>query len=269
MGGPKFPKVEVTDEKELHQLMIDDIEALEEDIKILKHEFQCGERGVADFLYVDSGNRLGIIEAKKETDEDIIFQGLRYYDWVAKNRYAVANMYPNEGINPQVEPRLTLVAKSFSDDIRSLTNHFKPDVELFEYVVVKRDNQRGLVFHPVSSPKIEVTPSEPTREEDLIEYITDEKLRTLFKEKIKEIKSLHPNLKDNIVQNYFGFLYKGRTVAFLTPLRKAFDISAAKLDDNAHVIDYPWIRIEKGNEDYAAQIEIMKDAIQKLDIKNK
>lgn len=70
MGGPKFQKDEVSNESELHQIMIDDIEALEEGIKILKHEFQCGNRGVADFLYADSGNRLGIIEVKKDTDEN-------------------------------------------------------------------------------------------------------------------------------------------------------------------------------------------------------
>jgi len=51
------------------------------------------------FLYVDSGNRLGIIEAKTDTDEDIIFQGLRYYNWVNKNRYAIKNMFPNADIN--------------------------------------------------------------------------------------------------------------------------------------------------------------------------
>jgi hypothetical protein len=53
--------------------------------------------------------------------------------------------------------------KTFSDDIRSLTNHFKPDVELFEYVVLKKENERELYFHPVSPPKIEEMHSEPTK----------------------------------------------------------------------------------------------------------
>jgi len=267
MGGPKFLKDEVNSEPELHQLMMDDIEALEEGIKILKHEFQCGERGVVDFLYVDSGNRLGIIEVKKETDEDIIFQGLRYYDWILKNRFAVANMFPNEKINPKEEPRLTLVAKSFSDDIRSLTNHFIPNVELFEYAVLKKENVRGLYFHSVSPPKLEEIPKEPTKRQDLIDYITDERLRKLFKEKLKEVKDLHPEIKENVTKGYIGFMYKGRIVAFLTPFRKVFDISTVNLDDNNHVINYPNITIIKGNEDYSGQIKIMKEAIRKLDEK--
>jgi len=268
MGGPRFKKDEVKSEKELHQLMMEDIEALEEGVKILKNEFQCGDRGVADFLYVDSGNRLGVIEAKLDTDENIIFQGLRYYDWVTKNRHAVANMFPRTTINPNEEPRLTLVAKSFSDDIRSLTTHFRPNVELYEYTVLRsKDNDRGLCFHPVSPPKIEEIPAEPMTEKDLTEYMTDENLRRLFKEKKKEIMDIHPDIKPRTTQSYLGFLYKGRFVASLYPLRKAFDIQAAKLDDDAHVIEYPWIRIEKGDEDYSSQINLIRDAIKKLDKK--
>jgi len=268
MGGPKFVKNEVLNETELHQIIIEDIEALEEGITILKNEFQCGDRGTADFLYVDSGNRLGIIEVKMGADEDIIFQGLRYYDWVNKNRHAVANMFPGNKINPNEEPRITLVAKSFSDDVRSLTTHFRPDVELFEYTVLRsKDNDRGLCFHPVSPPKIEEMPLEPMTEKDLIEYITDGELQKLFIEKIEEIISLNPGIKKRATQNYLGFLYKGRFIAGLGPLRKAFDIQAAKLDDDTHVINYPWIRIEQGDEDYSSQIKLINDAIQKLDRK--
>lgn len=268
MGGPRFKKDEVESEGELHQLMMEDIEALEEGITILKNEFQCGDRGAADFLYVDSGNRLGVIEVKKDTSEDIVFQGLRYYDWVAKNRYAIANMFPDAKINTNEDPRLTLVAKTFSDNIRSLTTHFIPDIELFEYRILKtEDNIRGLYFHPISPPKIEETPTEPMTEKDLIDYMTDDNLRRIFKEKKKEIMDIHPAIKPRTTQNYLGFLYKGRFIAALYPLRKAFDIQAAKLDDDAHVIDYPWIRIEHGDEDYSSQTKLIKDAIQKLDKK--
>lgn len=268
MGGPKFVKDEADNETELHQIIMEDIEALEEGITILKNEFKCGDRGSADLLYVDSGNRLGIIEAKLDTDEDIIFQGLRYYDWVTKNRHAVASMFPEVKINPNEEPRLTLIAKSFSDDIRSLTTHIRPNVELYEYTVLRsKDNDRGLCFHPVTPPKIEEILSEPTTEKDLIEYITDEKLRNLFKEKIKEIQGINSKIKRRATQNYLGFLYKGRFIAGLGPLRKAFDVQAAKLDDDTHVINYPWIRIEQGDEDYSSQIKLINDAIQKLDRK--
>jgi len=134
-------------------------------------------------------------------------------------------------------------------------------------VLKSKDNVRGLCFHPVSPPKIEERPSEQMTEEDLIEYITDENLRKLFKEKKKEIMDINHDIKPRNTQNYLGFLYKGRFVASLYPLRKAFDIQAAKLDDDAHVIDYPWIRIEQGDEDYSSQIKLIKDAIQKLDRK--
>jgi hypothetical protein len=168
-------------------------------------------------------------------------------------------MFPSSKIDTNAEPRLTLVAKSFSDDIRSLTTHFIPDIELFEYtVLLDTHNERGLCFHAVSPPKIEKIPSEPMTEQDLIEYVTDKELRELFQQKIKEIKNIHPGIKKRATQNYLGFLYKGRFVAALYPLRKGFNIQAAKLDDDTHVIDYPWVRIEQGDEDMPSRNLIVK-----------
>jgi len=266
MSSPIFIKDDVSNEKELHDLIEKEIEALEPGLKILKHEFQCGDRGTADFLYSDSGNRLGVIEVKKDTDEDILFQGLRYYDWINKNRYAVANMFPKEKIEPSESPRLTLIAKSFSDDIRSLSTHIIPDVELYEYSALKyKDIERGICFHPVSLPKLYEMPGEVMTEKELIDYITDEKLRELFKEKIKEIMSIDSKIKKYKTGGYIGFQYKGRQIAYLAPHRKLFDVCAVKIGDTLGIIDYPLVRIANGNEDYSNQIEIIKDSIKKLD----
>jgi hypothetical protein len=264
MAGPKFKKEEVGSEKELHQLMMEDINALEEGIKILQYEFPCGDRGRADFLYVDSGNRLGIIEVKMESDEDIVFQGLRYYDWVSKNKYAVKAIFPQENINVEEDPRLTLIAKSFSDDIKSISTHLKPDVELFEYSVLRKDDDKGLYFHPIPLPKIETKLPGPIDEKDLINYITDDKLRKVFIEKKKKIQSIDSDIKPRATKGYLGFFYKGRFVASLYPLRKSFGIQAARLDDKTHVIEYTWLQIDTGNEDDSSQIELIKDAMKKL-----
>jgi len=43
MCPPTFIKDDVNNEKELHDLIEKEIEALEPEIRILKHEFQCGE----------------------------------------------------------------------------------------------------------------------------------------------------------------------------------------------------------------------------------
>lgn len=265
MSPPTFIKDDVKNEKELHELIEKEIEALEPGIKILKYEFPCGDRGIADFLYVDSGNRLGIIEVKKDQDEDMLFQGLRYYDWVNKNSHAVANMFPGGQIDGNQSPRLTLIARSFSDDLRSLSTHVIPEVELFSYSVLKdKDGKRGMDFNSVSLPKtprpLEKTPTT----ESVINYITDEKLRKLFREKIKEIKSINNKITTRATNDYVGFYYKGRMIANLYKHRKSFDITAVKIDDKSHFIENSWTRVETGDEDYSTQIEIIKDSIKKL-----
>lgn len=268
MSPATFIKDDTNNEKELHDLIEKDIEALEPGIKILKHEFQCGDRGTVDFLYADSGNRLGLIEVKKDTDEDVLFQGLRYYSWIDKNRYAVASMFPKDKIDPSENPRLTLIAKSFSDDVRSLSTYVNPDVELYEYSVLKyKEIERGLCFHPVSLPKVYEMPGEAMTEKDLINYITDENLKKLFKEIIEKVTTFNSKIKKYNTEGYIGFQYNGRQIAYFSPHRKSFDVGAVKLDDKLSIIDYPFTRIVKGNEDYSTQIEIIKENLEKLDAK--
>lgn len=270
MSPPTFIKDDADNEKDLHDLIEKEIEALEPGIKILKHEFQCGDRGTADFLYVDSGNRLGVIEVKKDQDEDILFQGLRYYDWINKNSHAVANMFPGKKIDGNESPRLTLIARSFSDDLRSLTTLVQPDVELFAYAVIKdNENKRGLCFYPVTPPKTIKHFEKSTSIESIINYITDEKLRKDFRGKIKEIEGLDDNIKKYPTTDYVGFSYKGRLVANLYKHRKSFDFTSVKLDEDLHWIEDVSIRIESGDEDCTTQIDLIKDSIKKLDGKNK
>lgn len=268
MSPPTFIKDDVNNEKELYELIEKEIEALEIGIRILKHEFQCGDRGTVDFLYVDSGNRLGVIEVKKDKDEDMLFQGLRYYDWVNKNCHAVANMFPGEKgeIDANEPPRLTLVARSFSDDLKSLSTLVVPEVELFEYTPLKNKHKdKGICFHQISLPKMPKPVEKSPTIDSVINYITDEKLRKLFREKMKEIKSIDDKITTRTTNDYVGFYYKGRMIANLYKHRKSFDINAAKIDDKLHWIENSWTRFETGDEDYSTQIEIIKDSIKKLD----
>ena len=78
---PTLIKSHVKSKKELH--VIKEIEALEEGLVVLKHEFDTG-KGSVDILCVDSDGRLGIIEVKVGEDENILFHALKYYNWIDK-----------------------------------------------------------------------------------------------------------------------------------------------------------------------------------------
>jgi len=122
-------------EKELHTIIDNELDALEEGPSLLKYEFSL-TKGGPDFLCVDSGGRLVIIEVKLHEDENILFQALRYYAEIDGQRYAIATMFPDRGIDPAQDPRVILIAGRFSDSIRKLSTLVIPEVEIYEFAVL-------------------------------------------------------------------------------------------------------------------------------------
>ena len=88
-------------EAELHLLIQAELDAIEEGLELLQHEYPSG-KGILDFLCVDSGGRLVIVEVKLHEDENVLFQGLRYYSDIDRNRYLIANLFPLRHVNPEV-----------------------------------------------------------------------------------------------------------------------------------------------------------------------
>jgi hypothetical protein len=71
-------------------------------------------RGPLDVLLVDSGHSLVIAELKVVEGDDMLMQGIDYYDYVQKNLDGFARAYKAFEIDPKQEPRLFLIAPSFS-----------------------------------------------------------------------------------------------------------------------------------------------------------
>ena len=260
---PTLTRNHVKSEKELHEIIIKEIEALEEGLVVLKHEFYTG-KGSVDILCVDSGGRLGITEVKVGEDENILFQALKYYNWIDKNRYSIKNMFSSSEINPDAHPRLILIATKFSDDIRSLSNLVIPDVELFEYTILLTSNgKRGICFHPVSLPKI-IEPPKPPKIDDLLKYITDDSLRELYSKSIGTIKSIGNGIEHYPTQGYIGFKYKGKLFAWLGVQRKSFDFGTYIIDENKRSLNSDTIRIEKGDEDYTDILNKIKTSFKNI-----
>jgi len=257
-------KYKPKNEKELHTIIEKELDSLEEGLKLLKYEMGTGT-GIPDFLCVDSGGRIVIIEVKLHEDEYVLFQALKYYNEIDKYRYVIAQMFPNKRINAKERPRIILIAEKFSDEIRRLTTLVVPDVELYEYtVVIDSKNNKGIVFHPVTLPKIDETLTEPTTIQDHIDYVTKDELKPLLEKIRNEIKSIGDDIKEYATQQYIGFKFGGRLFAWIGALRKSFELGAHIFDDKGHVLDYKSIRIEDGKEDYSEIMEEIREAYKKL-----
>jgi len=261
---PTLKKVKPETEKELHGIIEKEIDALEEGLELLKYEFGLS-KGTPDFLCVDSGQRLVIIEVKLQEDENILFQALRYYSEIDKERYAIARMFSDKEVNADEHPRILLIAEKFSDDIRRLSTLVIPDVELFEYtLLLTPDEKTGICYHPVSIPKLEEIPSKPSTIDDLREYITDDSLKPIFDKLIEDIKAIGKGIEEYATQGYVGFKYKGRMIAFLGPHRKSFDVGAVVIDQDSHVIASEYTRIESGTEDHTETFEKIKKSFENI-----
>ena len=242
-------KIKPKNEKELHSVIEKELDALEEGLKVLKYEFAM-PKGIPDFLCVDSGGRLVVIEVKLQEDDNVLFQALRYFNDTDKDRYVIAKMFQKENIDPNDHPRIVLIAEKFSDDLRRLSTLVIPDVELYEYtLLVTAEGKEGICFHPVSLPKIEEQIKTPMSFDKLRDYITKDDLKSLFDKTISKIKSLADGIEAYPTQSYVGFKYRGRVIGWLGPHRKSFDVGSHIIDEKGRSVDYESIRMETGEED--------------------
>jgi hypothetical protein len=206
-----------------------------------------------------------IIEVKLDEDEGILFQALRYYDIIDRNRYAIAQAFPAKNVDPNQHPRIALVAGQFSDDLRSLSTLVRPTVELFEYsVLATAAGEKGIDYRPVLLPKREEPPTAPSTIEDHLGYITDAGVRLLFQEAMEEIRQIGPEIELYPTEGYVGFKFKGRQFANLTPQRKSFDVTAHILDENGHLVKYDDLRISGEKDDYAGLLARIRESYSTL-----
>jgi hypothetical protein len=256
---PKLPKYTPESEAELHMIIKSDLEAIEEGIILLQHEYPSA-KGTIDLLCVDSGNRLVIIEVKLQEDENVLFQALRYFSDVDRDRFIIANLFSQYSIDPEQSPRVILIAETISEDIRRLSTLVVPDVELLEYSAVRLPKDDiGIIFHSVSPPEITRIPSEPKTIDQLIEYVTDDRLKPVIGEMRNTILGLGKGIEEYATQGYIGYrLSTGRQFAFIQMYRKEVGFGAIVIDENKQILDYIQTRVSSPNEDYTDTLDRIK-----------
>jgi predicted transport protein len=260
-----FTRYEPKSEKELHSIIEKELDALEEGLVLLKYELGL-EKGIPDFLCVDSGGGLVIIEVKLKEDENILFQALRYYNEIDRDRYAIAKLFSDNKIDPKQDPLIILIAERFSDDIRRLSTLVIPDVELYEYTVLRgqKSEEEGICYHWVSlpPPPSSLEPGPSIRE--LRNRMTNESLKPVFDKLIEEIKSIDKGIEEYAAQKYVGFKYRGRGIAYIEPQRKSFYIFANVLDENRKVLSTEHTRVLSETQDYQDMLEIIRKSYENL-----
>ncbi len=229
----RYRSIEVS-EGQLEELVCRAPDLIEDGLRFLDHQVHT-DRGPLDVLLVDSGGALVVVELKVVVDEEMLTQGLDYYDYVARNLDGFTRAYHDKSINARQEPRLLLVAPAFSP---LLLNHLKwltIQPELFSVQILEFPDEPDSLT-PVY--KEVIAPVLPQRVEsysfdDIYNYITDTNIRSLAKALVSQVQAWDSGrIEVDPIQDALSIKRSGRILAYLYPRRKFFMVGYYDDDGN-------------------------------------
>jgi len=138
-------------ERELQRLFEGNLEKLI-GVRFIANEFTTGDRqrGRIDTLGLDQDNFPTIIEYKKSSKENVINQGLFYLDWLVDHK-GDFTLAAQEALGEDIQiewsqPRLILIAESFSGYDKYAVNRIGANIELWTY---RRYGEDFLFLDPI------------------------------------------------------------------------------------------------------------------------
>lgn len=219
----KYRVVEVP-EAELEHLVRESPELIETGLQFIDHQ-AFTSRGPLDVLLVDSGHALIVAELKVTEDDGMLVQGVDYYDYVFRNLDGFVRAYKQHDIDPAQDPRLFLIAPSFSVGLLNRIKWLNIRISLFTVQCIEFEDSKGEII-PVYK---EITaPASPEKVvayslDDRYNFITDETVRRLAQGIVAKIQSWDP--KRVIVEptKYdISVKISGRVLTYIGPRRKHF-----------------------------------------------
>ena len=229
----KYQNVEVS-ERQLEDLVRLAPELIEAGLEFVDHQ-SFTDRGPLDVILVDSGKSLVIAELKIIEDDSMLFQGIDYYDYVTRNLDGYARAYKKFDIDPSEDPRLFLIAPSFSVTMLNRIKWIDISLSLFTFQCIQFEGPEDDVV-PVYK---EITPpGRPERVEtysieDHYNYITDTDVKNLAQELVKEMVAWNPDkMFVEAIKYAISIKFEGRVVAYMEPRRKHIMWSTYDAEEN-------------------------------------
>ena len=223
----KYKIVEIQ-EKGLEELVRKYPEYIEQGLQYIDHQKRT-DRGPLDVLFVDSGKALVVAELKVVEDDNMLVQGIDYYDYITRNIEGLARAYQTKKltIDPLQKPRLFLIAPSFSISLLNRCKWIDIPISLFTFQCIAfEDNPKEIIpiFKEITIPS-RPQPIEIYTLEQRLDYITDKKVRKTVEDLLNEIKNW--DNEDILIEpTKYDISIKvcGRVFAYLGPRRKHFII---------------------------------------------
>jgi hypothetical protein len=205
---------------------------IEDGLVYVDHQ-KIAASGRLDVILVDSGKSLVVAELKVVQDDGMLLQGIDYYDYVSSHIESYARLYKHHGIDPTQQPRLFLVAPSFSQTLVNRCKWIDLPIFLYTFNCLKFDGDVEIV--PIfSEHQVATQPEivEITNLDDHLGYITDAPTRAKVVSLLDEIKGWKPGSTSlDPVKQGISIKVNGRVFAYFHPRRKYYLIATYNSDD--------------------------------------
>jgi hypothetical protein len=191
----------------------------------------------------------------------MLFQALDYFDYVTSHVETFARLYEKHLIDPTQQPRLLLIAPTFSEALVHRCKWLIPKISLFTYTCLKFEDEMEPV--PVFSAH-EVTKRPQIIEiptiDKLLDYITDTGVRTQFSVLHEEIKTWKTGniISTDAIKDAISAKVNGRVFAYLSPRRRFFVVDTYDGEGN-------WKSFPVNSSDDLANVKgVMKAAMETM-----
>ena len=188
-------------ERELQRLFESNLEALT-GVRFIDSEVTTGDRqrGRIDTLGLDEDGSPTIIEYKKSSKENVINQGLFYMDWLIdhKGDFTLASQ-EKLGAGAEIDwsqPRLILIAESFSRYDEYAVNRIGTNIELWIY---RRYGDGFLYLEPIFVSAKKGSKPHDTSHEDKDEEIVIHSVEDHLEGKNQKTQELFSSLRGRIM----------------------------------------------------------------------
>jgi hypothetical protein len=272
-------------EKELQQFVEANLEELL-GVRFVATEFLTGEKhgGRIDTLGLDEAGNPVIVEYKWDKSDSVINQGLFYLDWLLDHRgdfeLAMQKKLGTVEVSWQ-EPRLILVASSYTKYDTWAVNRLPDNVELLRY-----QRYYGGTFvleslnEPLSPKKKTAAPKVQSADDEVIEYTldyhraktTDEpwtayldlRDRLLALDSVEERVNQKSQITYRTTKSFAACLFRRNNVLCQFKGGDTIDDPDERVKDiRSYQWGYPWAFEMTGPNDVAYAFKLLKDAYER------
>jgi hypothetical protein len=233
----KYQVIEVS-ETQLKDLIRRAPELIEEGLKYVSHQIFTST-GLLDILLLDRDRCLVVVKAKEVEDDEILVQGMDFYDSAIRNLDGFARAYDHLKIDPGQEPRLYLIAPSFSATLQNRIKWVSIPISLFTYQCIRIEDAVGEII-PIYNEA-----SAPAVHEQVQVYTFGEKYAAISEgdQMLAQavVSNIHEWDRDRIVVESTEFdisiKLSGRVLCYIGPRKKHFIVHTN--DEGGRWTGYP------------------------------